>query len=105
MNEINVNLIDCISEITSRHICMDGENYLYLDDFSCVSDSVVSEANKLKEAKELNVKLQNKVKEAMAFLDKTDNREFPSYIPKDGEILAETIAKRVEARQFIRENR
>jgi len=45
------------------------------------------------------------VKEAKAFLTKTDNREFPSYICKDGEILEETIAKRVEAREFIRANK
>lgn len=49
--------------------------------------------------------LANKIQEALTFLAKTDNREFPSYIPKDGENVAETIAKRVEARQFIRENR
>lgn len=53
MNEISINLIDCISEITNRPICMDGENYLYLDDFSVVEDNVISEAEELKTVKEI----------------------------------------------------
>jgi hypothetical protein len=48
--------------------------------------------------------IQKQVMERKEFLKKTDNREFPSYICKDGEILEDTIAKRVEAREFIRAN-
>ena len=48
-----VNLLDCISEITNRPICMDGENYLYLDGFSEVENSVIVEATKLKVTKEI----------------------------------------------------
>jgi len=62
---------------------------------------VVDKSSETIEAEEI----VEKVKEAKAFLDKTDNREFPSYICKDGEILEETIAKRVEAREFIRANK
>lgn len=42
---------------------------------------------------------------AIKFLNKTDNREYSSYVCKDGEVLEETIAKRVRAREFIRNNK
>lgn len=73
----------------------------YEDVIKEVSDSFVYPTQEELDKQEL----ANKIQEALAFLAKTDNREFPSYVPKDGENVTETIAKRVEARQFIRENR
>lgn len=54
--DVNVNLLDCISEITNRPICMDGENYLYLDTKENIESNILDEANILKREKELKIK-------------------------------------------------
>lgn len=40
--------------------------------------------------------------EAQAYLDKTDHKDLPSYKPKTGEDLTAIMAKRDEARSFLR---
>ena len=40
--------------------------------------------------------------EAQAYLDKTDYKDLPSYKPKAGEDLTAIMAKRDEARSFLR---
>lgn len=40
--------------------------------------------------------------QAQAFLNATDYKDLPSYKPKEGEDLAAVIAKRDEARSFLR---
>ena len=50
-----VNLLDCISEITNRPICMEGENYLYLDTKGSIEASIINEAIKLKATKDIDI--------------------------------------------------
>ena len=57
--------------------------------------------NKLSELENKD-KINKKIESLKKFLAKTDNREYPSYICKEGEVLEDTIAKRVEARKLIR---
>lgn len=40
--------------------------------------------------------------EAQAYLDKTDYKDLPRYVPKEGEDLTAIMAKRDEARSFLR---
>ena len=50
-NEIN--LIDCIAEITQKTIAMSGNTYVYLDTKKDVEIEIVNEAKELKEQKDL----------------------------------------------------
>ncbi len=46
-----------------------------------------------------------KVQKSIAFLTATNHKDFPRYIPKDGEDMETLYAKRAEALLFIRENK
>lgn len=49
--------------------------------------------------------IAQKVQEAIAFLTATNHKDFPRYIPKEGEDMETLYAKREEALLFIRENK
>lgn len=46
-----------------------------------------------------------KVQEVIAFLIATNHKDFPRYIPKEGEDMEALYTKREEALLFIRENK
>ncbi|MCX6062241.1 MAG: hypothetical protein NT103_08340 [Campylobacterales bacterium] len=46
-----------------------------------------------------------KVQEMLAFLTATNHKDFPRYIPKEGEDMETLYTKREEALLFIRENK
>ena len=49
--------------------------------------------------------IAQKVEKAIAFLTATNHKDFPRYIPKDGEDMEALYAKRAETLLFIRENK
>lgn len=56
MNEININLGDCISEITGREIGLRLDEYVYIDTKEKVEDENMVLALKMKQEKEAELK-------------------------------------------------
>lgn len=50
-----VNLIDCVEELTQKQIVMRGDVYVYFDTKKDVEKSIIDEAKKLKESKVLEL--------------------------------------------------
>lgn len=50
-----VNLIDCVEELTQKQIVMRGDVYVYFDTKKDVEKSIIDEAKKLKESKDLEL--------------------------------------------------
>ena len=50
-----VNLIDCVEELTQKQIVMRGDVYVYFDTKKDVEKNIIDEAKKLKESKDLEL--------------------------------------------------
>ena len=56
------------------------------------------------EQEEISVPVDVQIKRYKTYLEDTDFKMLPDYVPKNGEDLDQIIAKRNEAREFIRNN-
>ena len=102
--QINIPLIDCIAELTNKQIAGLNDGFIDMNTDIAIDDETIAKAKELKKQKEDFLKQQIIINEAKAYLANTDYKMLPNYVLKADEDLNAIIAKRNEAREFIRNN-
>ena len=103
-NAVSIPLVDILSEIIGCEVVMSGDSYVKFNNLEGIDSQTVEKAEELRISKIKNIQLHKKVQESKNYLASTD-WYYARKAEAGEEVPVEVVTKRVEAREFIRNNK